>query len=246
MLSILAVVSLIVTAMLWKKLLPGIAQWALMGIMIFELFFFNMNQRFNGFPMNPSTFLSRDLALGQRGTLKLLRSDPNTDFRVAAFAEHQWSGNGWNVWRIPGIFGWNPITLRRYETYIRGFTNTSEYTLPYGGPDHNLVSSMLDMLGTKYVVAVPPILSKQDIIRKSSSKFELIYEDRGWWQMYRNRNYLSRAWFFPKAYVVANQEQLVGLMSSDWFNGRQVLLFEKGDLPKEMTEIDGGAGNHHP
>ena len=84
MLSILALVSLIVTAMLWKKLLPRIAQWVLLGIMIFELFFFNMNQRFNGFPMNPSTFLNRELALGQGGTLKLLRSDPNTDFRVAA------------------------------------------------------------------------------------------------------------------------------------------------------------------
>ena len=51
MLSILAVASLIVTAMLRKKLLPSIAQWALLGIMIFELFFYNMNQRFNGFPM---------------------------------------------------------------------------------------------------------------------------------------------------------------------------------------------------
>ena len=237
MLSILAIVSLIVTVLLRKKLLPGIAQWALLGIMIFELFFYNMNQRFNGFPMNPKTFLSRDLALGQSGTLKVLRTDPNTDFRVAGFAEHQWSGNGWNVWEIPGIFGWNPITLRRYETYIRGFTNTSDYTLPYGGPDHILESSMLDMLGTKYIVVVPSVLSKQDIVRTTSSKFELIYEDRGWWQTYRNRNYLSRAWFFPKAYVVENQEQLIGVLSSGWFDGRQALLFEKGDLPNEMTKL---------
>ena len=96
---------------------------------------------------------------------------------------------------------------------------------------------MLDMLGTKYVVIIARRASEQHITGTTSNKFELIYEDRGWWQVYRNQNYLSRAWFFPKAYVVANQEQLVGLMSSDWFNGRQVLLFEKGDLPKEMTKL---------
>ena len=237
MLSILAVVSLIVTAMLWKKLLPRIGQWALLGIMIFELFFYNMNQRFNAFPMDPRTFLSHDLALGQGGVLKFLRSDPNTDFKVAAFAGREWSGNGWNVWRIPGIFGWNPMTLRRYETYIKGFTNTSEYTLPYGSPDHNLASSMLDLLGTKYVTTIPSKVSQINFARTASNKFELIYEDQGWMQTYRNQNYLSRAWFFRKTYAVANEEELIGLMSSAWFNGRQVLLFEKGDLPKEMTKM---------
>ena len=34
------------------------------------------------------------------------------------------TANGWNVWRIPTIYGWNQITLRRYDDYIRAFTRS--------------------------------------------------------------------------------------------------------------------------
>src|SRR2546426_2681877 len=133
MLAVLAVVSLVVTAMLRKRLPPRIAQWSLLGIVVFELCFYNMNQLLNCSNHDPRKYLSHELASGRARTLQFLRSDRSRDFRVGAFADDQWSGNGSNVWRIPGILGWNPMTLLRYEDYIRGFISTSRYTLPYGG-----------------------------------------------------------------------------------------------------------------
>src|SRR5262249_18754890 len=198
-----------------------IAQWSLLGIIIFQLCFYNMNQLLNCLHNDPRRYLSRDLASGRSRTLQFLRSDRGADFRVAGFAERQWSSNGWNVWRIPGIFGWNPMTLLRYEDYIRGFTSTFEYTLPYGGRGQNLNSSMFGMLGAKYVVVTDRVL-KEGILQEPSSGFELMLNDLGWWRTYLNKNYLSRTWFYPKAYVLPGHKETIVLMSSSWFDGRQV------------------------
>ena len=69
---------------------------------------------------------------------------------------------------------------------------------------------MLDMLGAKYIVAIPPLLSKQDIARKYSSKLELIHEDRGWWHIYRNRNYLSEPGSFQKLMLSRIKNRALG------------------------------------
>ena len=236
MLAALAVVSLVVTAMLRKRMPAAVAQWSLLGIATFQLCFYNMNQLLNCSNYDPRRYISHNLASGQARTLQFLRSDHSADFRVSAFADDQWSGNGCNVWRIPGIMGWNPISLLRYEDYIRGFISTSRYTLPYGGRDQNLDSSMLDMLGVKYVVSVDSVLKKR-IAVGPSSKFELMLEDLGWWRTYRNKNYLSRTWFYPRGYVLPGPKEVIALMSSNWFDGRQVLLFEKKDLPREGAKM---------
>ena len=57
-----------------------------------------------------------------------------------AFAEAQWS-NGWNIWRIPGIYGWNPIMLRRYQEYIREFTHSADYAQPHPEPASPIAST---------------------------------------------------------------------------------------------------------
>jgi hypothetical protein len=95
---------------------------------------------------------------------------------------------------------------------------------------------MLDMLGTKYVVSVDSVLKKK-IPLGPSSKFELMLDDLGWWRTYRNKNYLSRTWFYPKAYVLPGHKETIALMSSSWFDGRQGLLFEKGDPPPETAKM---------
>jgi hypothetical protein len=236
MLAVLALVSVVVTALLRDKLSPPVAQWLLLGLMAFDLFFYGMNQPFNGTLDDPQKYLTHDLAGGQGGTLRFLRSDPASDFRVAAVAEYDWSGNGWNVWRIPGIFGWNPVTIGRYQKYIREFTETSDITLPYGGPDHNLDSAMFDLLGAKYLVMADAEIEKKLRLRESN-KFELIFEDLAWWRTYRNKNYLSRAWFYPQAYIVPGEEQAFALMSSRWFDARKTLVFEKADLPREGARL---------
>lgn len=228
LLAVLAVFAVIAGAMWRGWLSVARAQWAAALLIVLQLIHYNMNQQFNSAIEDPGNYLAHDVAVHHRGVLGFLRSDPGKDFRVAAVAESPWSGNGWNVWRIPGVFGWNPITLRRYDHYIRGFTHTGSFTLPYGGPDHNLNSGMLDLLGAKYVMVVDAALKEGPL--QESHKFEPVFDENNWWQVYRNREYVSKAWFYPQAYVVADENQAMAILGSNWFEARRTLLFEKGDI----------------
>jgi len=228
MLAVLALVCVAIIAMLQNKL-PLIAlQGSILGLMLFQLFFYQMNQVFNAYPQDPRKHVSRDFALGQTKVVQFLRADRGEDFRMAAIAGPVWSDSGPNVWGIRGIYGWNPITIRRYDEYIRGFTNVENYATPWGGPDTNLQSSMLDLLGAKYVLVGDSDL-EQKFGLPQSEKFESIFT--GWDSLdgYRNKNYLSRAWFFQKAYVLPDEEQVFALMASNWFDGRKTLLMEAKD-----------------
>ncbi|HEX2523778.1 MAG TPA: hypothetical protein VHP35_16775, partial [Terriglobia bacterium] len=197
-------------------------------LVVFELCFHGMNQNFNASTQDPRTALAHNYVSGRKEPLQFLRSDTGNDFRVAAFAEAQWS-NGWSVWRIPGIYGWNPIMLRRYQEYIRQFTDCPNYDQPYG-VDHRLDSPMLDLLGVKYLVAIRPVEEQQKL--SHSSKFEKVFSDSdlNWWGIYRNKDYLSRAWLYPSAYVLPDSAPLLALMNSPWFQACRSLLFAKTDL----------------
>jgi hypothetical protein len=228
MLAVFALTDLLVTARLRDKLNPHHSQWAILVLVLFQLIHYNMNQKFNWSINDFRTYVSFDFALGDQKALQFLRSDRSEDFRVAAVADSAWSGNGWNVWRIPSIYGWNPITLRRYEHYIRHFTQTSDYTLPYGGPDHNFHSSMLDLLGAKYLFLTATWDGELELLQRG--KYELVHGEGEGRRIYRNRGYLSRTWFYPKAYVVPGEEAALALMASNGFDGTKMLVFEKGDL----------------
>jgi hypothetical protein len=228
MLAVLALATVLITAMLRNNLPLGALQASILGLMLFQLFFYQMNQEFNAVPQDPRKRLSHDFALGQSKVIRFLHADAGGDFRVAAFAGPEWSDSGPNVWRIPGVYGWNPITLRRYDEYIREFTNVENYATPWGGPDTNLHSSMLDLLGAKYVLVGNQELA-QSFGLPQSEKFERIFTRWNSLDGYRNKNYLSRIEFYPKAYVLPDEEQVFALMASQWFDGRRTLLMEAGD-----------------
>jgi len=227
MLLVLAIFAALVAGMLHGPFPPALAQCAVIVLVVVELFFYGMNQTFNQAFENPGRIQAHDYVSGRRETLDFLRSDTGGDFRVAGFAEAQWS-NGWNAWRIPGIYGWNPIMLRRYQEYIREFTHYTYHALPHAGPDHRLDSPMLDLLGVKYLVAVATIEKEQGLAQ--STKYEKVFSDQDWWKTYRNKDYLSRAWFYPSGYLVAEPGPLLAMMNSRWFKARDSLLFAKSDL----------------
>src|SRR5581483_410184 len=58
-----------------------------------------------------------------------------------------------------------------------------------------------------------------------------VWEQSGWGALYRNRDYLSRAAFYDRAYVLPNDAAVRALMSSRWFTARRALLFSKEHLP---------------
>ncbi|MCI0424108.1 MAG: YfhO family protein, partial [Acidobacteria bacterium] len=227
MLAVLALFTALVAGMLRGRFPSRFSQYAVIGLVVFELCFHGMNQKFNASVEDPRKTLAHEYISGRKESVQFLRSDKGSDFRVAGFAEAQWS-NGWNVWRIPGIYGWNPIMLRRYQEYIREFTHYNNYAQPHGGPDHRLDSPMLDLLGVKYVVAIRPIEEEQKLTE--SSKFEKVFSDLDWWKIYRNKDYLSRAWFYPGAYLLPDAAPLLALMNSAWFQAHRSLLFAEADL----------------
>lgn len=228
MLVVLALFSVLVAAMLSNRLPTRLGLSAICGFAIFQLCFYNMNQVFNSSRNDPRTQLTFDYIDHRKQSLEFLRSDGGDDFRVAAIAGEPWT-NGSLVWRIPGIYGWNPIMLRDYQEYIRQFTHIANYAAPHGGPDHHLESPLLDLLGVKYVVVPQPDEEEQRL--SQSAKFEKVFTDYyDWWNVYRNPGYLSRAWFFPRAYVVSDRAQVLPLMNSRWFQARRTLIFAREDL----------------
>src|SRR5262245_35803073 len=230
MLVVLSLVGGLFAAMLHGPLLPRLSQYAVIGLTVFELCFYGMNQVFNASPEDPKKTLAHDFVAGRTQTLQLLRSDPEHDFRVAGFGESEW-GNGWSVWRIPGIYGGNPIMLRRYQEYVRQFTHSAGYAVPYaepGQPDHWLDSPMLDLLGVKYLVVTRRVEGEQRLAE--SSRFEKVFSDLDWWKTYRNKEYLPGIWFFPGAWVLPDTGSELALMNSQWFDPRQSLLIARQSL----------------
>ena len=237
----LAITTAVVLARLAGRIPPRVALAAVVVLATFELWFYNSSQAFNASPENPSTFLSADYAVGSKESVAFLRADPATDFRVAALAEYQWTGNGWNLWRIPGITGVNPVALRRYDEYMTVFSHILNVRIPTGGEDHDVRSPLADLLGAKYLVLADPAKEATFGLGKGGGggKYQRVFEDQQWWRIYRNSEYIAHAWFYPKAYVAPNQTKVFDLLSSPWFDPRRTLLLEADDFPqgaKQHTE----------
>jgi len=235
LLAVLALLAVLVTGWLRGKLNRPAAEWAVFLLLVIQLCQYNMNQPFNLSAENPRIYMSYDYAVGRKESLQFLRSDESGDYRVAAIAEYPWSGNGSNIWRIPGVYGWNPLMLPGYGEYIRSFTQTSAYALPYGGPDHRLESPLLDLLGVKYLLVTESVEQEQRLAE--SAKFDEVFNDNGWWKIHRNPEFLSRAWFYTHAYVLPDRAQALALMNSRWFQARKALLFAIQDLPPDAPGL---------
>ncbi|MBZ5499631.1 MAG: YfhO family protein [Acidobacteriia bacterium] len=236
MLTVLALFFLVAAAFLRNRLHRSVALGMILALVIFQIIYNNMNQVFNWSPNNPQTYATWEYALGSPKGLRFLRSDPKSDFRVGAIAEHILSTNGWNIWRIPAIYGWNPITLQDYQNYIQEFTQPAEYTTPRVFGDHELDSPMLDLLGTKYFLYAGPEFETENL-SKQPGKFKHVFTDTEYWRIYENRDYLSRAWFFPRAYTVQGGVLATGLMKSRWFQARRTLLFDRNILTNEAAQL---------
>ncbi|MBI2820318.1 MAG: YfhO family protein, partial [Acidobacteria bacterium] len=229
-LAALVVFSAIAIARFGNRLKASHALWAVLALTFFDLWFYNSGQKFNGAPENPSTFMSADYAVGRRESLEFLRADPQTDLRVAALAEYQWTGNGWNLWRIPGITGVNPVALRRYYDNMRVFSHVLNVRMATGGEDHNTNSPLADLLGVKYLLLANPE-RESALGLGAGSKYTPVFDDMGWWRIYRNEQYFRRAWFYPRAYVLPGEEEVISLLGASWFDPRRVLLLEQDGVP---------------
>ena len=232
MLAALWLVSLVLAASLRDKLPQRVTQVALLALVVLEVCHFSMGQKFNWELNDPRHVIGYDYAMYRRESIQFLRSDTAGDYRVAAFEGAPWGSNGCNVWRIRCIYGWNPIMLRDYSAYIRQMVQFSGYAFPYGGPDHRLNSPLFDLLGVKYLLVNGPFEEQQRL--PQSPQFEKVFAEPDWRSIYRRKEFISRAWFYPNAYIVPERAQMLALMTSPWFDSRRTLLFAGSDLGRDL------------
>jgi hypothetical protein len=98
---------------------------------------------------------------------------------------------------------------------------------------------MMDLLGVKYLLLISSAIGRESDLLEDGN-YELVYRDGTWWNWYRNKEYLSRTWFYPKAYVLPHEDAVLALMASSWFDARKVLLLEKDELrgaPSVVEEL---------
>lgn len=228
MLAVLALSAVVLTLWLHGLIRSRPAAVSLMVLMVFEVCYYSRDKWFNLEARDPRTYISFDYALHRKQSLGYLRTDRATDFRVAAFDGSPWGGNGYNVWRLPGIFGWNPVMLRNYQDFIRQAIHTNHHAQPKF-TDHHMESPLIDLLGVKYLVMNGP--TEENLRLPESGKLEKVFAEPNWWVIYRNKDYLSRSWFFPRAYVVPDRGAVLALLNSSWFDSRRTLLFASPDLP---------------
>jgi Bacterial membrane protein YfhO len=231
MVAVLAVFSLLIAIWTKQRLSATAVCAAILALVVYELCFYSMNQIFNRSRENPRTFLSYYYASDHRESLEFLRQDTSADFRVAALDGSPWGSNGCNIWRLPCIFGWNPMMLRGYREYVRQFAHISNYAIPWGETGHSLDSPLLDLLGVKYLLAIGPIEQKQHLAE--SAKFKKVFAEPAWRAIFRNQNYFPRAWYFPTAAVLPDRAPALAVMSSEWFQPRKALILARPDLFSE-------------
>ncbi len=204
------------------------AKWAVLILMTADLTRFGMNQIFNDAPFDPRLHESYSHIYSNAELLPFLRQDTGKDFRVANYMG--WPTNQWNLVRIPGTYGWNPLMLRRYQEYTRNIN---------ANPDNyrGMESPLQDLLGVKYLLTAS---AEEDSLNlQQSTKYKKVFENMGWWKVYQNSEYFSRAWLFPRAYVVRDNPAVLALMNSRWFQTRQTLVFEEADVPAESSTMAG-------
>ncbi len=230
MLAVLALSAVLFSAWLHRWLRPQVAGAAILILMGFEICHYSMNQWFNREANNPRTSLAYDYASHRKESLEFLRKDSENDFRVAAFDGSPWGSNGCNVWRLPGIFGWNPVMLSNYQDAVRQFIRTDDTARPILTPDHTLTSPLMDLLGVKYLLMTGPV--EEPLRLPELKKFEKVFAEPNWRTIYRNKEFLSRAWYYPQAYVLPDRAAALAVMNSRWFETRRTLIFAAPDLPK--------------
>jgi len=81
---------------------------------------------------------------------------------------------------------------------------------------------MLDLLGVKYLVVNRTFEEQQGLAE--SMNFEKVFSDKDWWKVYRSKDHMPKAWFYPNAYVLPDASSELALMNSPWFEPRQSLL----------------------
>ncbi|MFH1898638.1 MAG: YfhO family protein [Candidatus Desantisbacteria bacterium] len=122
------------------------------------------------------------------------------------------------LWRIPDASGYEAMAIRDYEKFIWHVRNEK---LPS-------IYHLLCMLNVKYIASETPLLCDGlELVRVTQNI-----------RVYKNRGCLPRAFFVPKATVVANKkEAFYYIMRPEFDPTKEVVVFEKVPLSSKIQTV---------
>ncbi len=157
-----------------------------------------------------SSFSKKEYLFPNTKTVEFLKKDKEI-YRVGSNDSRIFPPNFLTHYRVQSIEGYDPLYLLPYGQLIaaseRGEPNIAP---PYGFnriiTPHNLDSKIIDLLNVKYVFSLSDI---------NNERFEKVFEE-GQTKIYKNNNYLARAFFVERAISKkTNQEQINEMFSQD-------------------------------
>ncbi|MBI1746590.1 MAG: YfhO family protein [Acidobacteria bacterium] len=201
-------------------------------VLLVDIFTYSHNQPFNTAPSNPKTALTPDRIEGSPVLLDLIKKDHDRNFRTAWFSGGM--ENGSNVFKIPNIYGYNPMQLKDYWRLLSQFSHTLNAGIPEWDRPFNFNSPLWDLLAVKYLVT-NDVFHEKTGPEPPPPRYELVYNN--WYRIYKNNHCLPPFGFYPRALILPKDEEILQFLSSPLFDPRRVLLLKKSPYEPEPPAI---------
>jgi hypothetical protein len=211
-----------------KRVPSPILKVLVLSFVLLDLFTFNSHQRFNSQRFDPGKYLTPNSLDSSPVIPQFLARDKGIDYRVAPIA----IGAVYNYGSVVGfqdIFGYNPVALKSYTSYLSRFAGTVDYQ-PRFDVAPNLNSNLLDLLSVKYLI-MNKLFVETMKVSVPSERYESKY-DNGWWRIYLNKRFLPRAYVSRKALVFPDEESMFQFVDGPFFSPRDHVLVAASDAAR--------------
>jgi hypothetical protein len=186
---------------------------AVAGVLIVDLFWF-------GAGFNPTSH--RRFYTEKPSEIRYLERNKDI-FRVVLYPIGI-TGNVLMLYGIQTPYGWSPLCIKRYSEFLNGkveFANPPNFQFD--------VPRAMELLNVKYILARGRKLEDDD--------FELVRA--GTTNIYRNKNFLPRAFIAKRAKIVREGDEILRLLrKKDFIFEETVILEEEPELKLDLTKTD--------
>ncbi|HUW22055.1 MAG TPA: YfhO family protein [Candidatus Bathyarchaeia archaeon] len=204
-----------------KKIAPGF----LILLLIFELFRFGW--KYNSFSKRDWLFPNTDL-------IDYLKQNIGIDRFVGLIPQGMFI-----PYHLSSVEGYEPLMIRRYNLLANQVNETDFTSLSVGSrwvKVNNFSSSLVDLLGVRYILA-----DKDWYLGETADRFEPVY-DYGRSKVYLNEQALPRVFLVHDYQVIKDEREIIEQLRDEEFDPLEKVILEKeieGDfgLPVRKKDI---------
>ena len=206
-------------------------------VLILLITFFDLGRYFLKY--NP--FVNSNLIFPETPFINEIKNKPGL-FRIARADGEILPPNTWTFYKLQSVEGYDPLVL---ESYNRYFNKVNGYPLNVTTSRYveldNYPSAYLDVLNTKYILAVKRDIkgdvAKGNLLNEkiTKSNYKKIYEDKTS-VLLENPNALERGFFIENVIKVDSFDEMKKVISESGFNPRKTAVALTSDnLPEKLT-----------